>query len=483
MKKRISAIALILAMAALTACGTQSGAQNETQASTGTSADTTSTETAVTLPDYKLDLGGEDFKILYFDPVKSWGWSSNIPSDVSVEEQTGDILADAIYARNSEIEEMYNVKIVGISANTDIHTVLEKSVMSNSAEYDAAFLIQQGMSKSVTSGILAQLDDILDFENPWWDENSLNGLSLCGKTYAIAGDITFMDKLISIGVFFNKNMAADFNLGDIYQLVIDKKWTFDEMLTMCRLVSADLDNNGTYDENDRISFSGQNDAAYELLQSAGERFCTLDKDGIPFMSNDSERAVSVMMKIYEFMGDKSLYYNRQERGKSVTEVVELFKSNHSLFIMRPLQTLFELRNMDADFGIIPTPMMDSTQTQYYTSIGFTGSPVVTIPVDAKSVENSAKVLDTLAAESYLSVNSAFYDVVLGTKLTRDDNSTENLDIILKNRIYDPGCIFGFGSMIDKFLSPGDPTTVASTVESYKTAVQTDIEKLVGLLTK
>lgn len=44
----------------------------------------------------------------------------------------------------------------------------------------------------------------------------------------------------------------------------------------------------------------------------------------------------------------------------------MFRSNRVLFMMRPLQTIMELRAMDADFGIIPTPMMDSTQKEYYT---------------------------------------------------------------------------------------------------------------------
>ena len=156
----------------------------------------------------------------------------------------------------------------------------------------------------------------------------------------------------------------------------------------------------------------------------------------------------------------------------------MFMSNQVLFLMRPLSSLFDLRAMDAEFGIIPTPKMDTTQTQYYTSIGFTGAPLVTIPIDAKSVEVSAQVLDTLSAESYLSVNDAFYDLVLGTKLTRDDNSTENLDIILENRVYDPGCIFGFGDMVTSFMKPGNPDTVASTIESYRSKVQADIDALV-----
>lgn len=477
MKNKILAVSLILALLLTVGCGSKdSGEQKQTSADS-TVADTTA-EPELTIPDYKLDLGGADFNILYFDAVEACGWSSDIPCDVNTDEQTGDLLNDEVYDRNRRIEDMYNLKITAHKETWDVYSVLERSVMSASGEYDAAFVKQQGLSNPVSNGYFAELSALLDFEKPWWDEKSLEGFGICGKTYAIAGDVTFMDKLCDIVIFFNKNMAEEYNLGDIYQMVIDKKWTFEEMLKMCELVSADLNNDGSADKDDRFGFAGQNDAAYELFQSAGERFCTLDKDGIPYLSNDSERAVDIMMKVYSFMNDDINFFNRQTAGLSVNDAIKMFISNRVLFLMRPLQTIMELRAMDADFGIIPTPLMDDSQSDYSTSIGFTVANCVTIPVDAKSVETSAKVLDTLSADSYFNMNSTFYDMVLGAKLTRDDNSTENLDIILNSCVFDPGCIFEFGKMINDFMKAGDPGTVASTIETYRNSVAADIETLV-----
>ena len=477
MKNKILAVSLILALLLTVGCGSNDpGEQKQTSADT-TVADTTA-EPELTIPDYKLDLGGADFNILYFDAVEACGWSSDIPCDVNTDEQTGDLLNDEVYDRNRRIEEMYDLKITAHKETWDVYSVLERSVMSASGEYDAAFVKQQGLSNPVSNGYFAELSALLDFEKPWWDEKSLEGFEVCGKTYAIAGDVTFMDKLCDIVIFFNKNMAEEYNLGDIYQMVIDKKWTFEEMLKMCELVSADLNNDGSADKDDRFGFAGQNDAAYELFQSAGERFCTLDKDGIPYLSNDSERAVDIMMKVYSFMNDDINFFNRQTAGLSVNDAIKMFISNRVLFLMRPLQTIMELRAMDADFGIIPTPLMDDSQSEYSTSIGFTVANCVTIPVDAKSVETSAKVLDTLSADSYFNMNSTFYDMVLGAKLTRDDNSTENLDIILNSCVFDPGCIFEFGKMINDFMKAGDPGTVASTIETYRNSVAADIETLI-----
>ena len=478
MKNSITAVSLILALLLTVGCGSKDPGEQKQTSDAATAAPDTTAEPELTIPDYGLDLEGADFNILYFDAVEACGWSSDIPCDVDTEEQNGDLLNDEVYDRNRRIEDMYNLKITSHKESWEVYSVLERSVMSASGEYDAAFVKQQGLSNPVSNGYLAELSSLLDFDKPWWDEKSLEGFGICKKTYAIAGDVTFVDKLCDIVVFFNKNMAEEYKLGDIYQMVIDKKWTLEEMLKMCELVSADLNNDGVYNKDDRFGFSGQNDAAYELFQSAGERFCTLDKDGMPYLSNDSERAVDIMMKVYTFMNNDMNFFNRQTAGLSVNDTITMFTSNRVLFLMRPLQTIMELRAMDADFGIIPTPLMDDSQTEYSTSIGFTVANCVTIPVDAKSVETSAKVLDTLSADSYFNMNGTFYDMVLGAKLTRDDNSTENLDIILDSCVFDPGCIFEFGKMVNNFMKAGDPGTVASTIETYRDSVEADIVKLV-----
>ena len=209
--------------------------------------------------------------------------------------------------------------------------------MSGSGEYDAAFCKQQGFEQAAGNGYVTQLDDLLDFDKPWWDSKSLEGFSVLGKTLAVSGDVTFMDKLSYIVIYFNKPMADDYNLGDIYQMVIDKQWTFDKMLSMCGIVSADLNEDGKMDKEDRFGFAGQNDAGYEFYQSAGERFCTLDKDGVPYMSNDSERAIQIFTNIYTFMNDKTNFFNRSKANITVADAIEMFRSNRVLFMMRPLQ--------------------------------------------------------------------------------------------------------------------------------------------------
>ncbi|MBQ8401750.1 MAG: hypothetical protein IJX14_07470, partial [Clostridia bacterium] len=101
---------------------------------------------------------------------------------------------------------------------------------------------------------------------------------------------------------------------------------------------------------------------------------------------------------------------------------------------------------------IPTPKVLEGQADYHTSIGYTVTLSEAIPSVVKNLEMSAAVLDTMAAESYYSVNDALYEKILGGKIVRDETSRQNLDIILDNRVYDPGCVYNFGDVTGTMMN-------------------------------
>ena len=87
--------------------------------SAGTTDETTSTDTAKlteTEPEYiypKLDLEGGDFTIL--NTSTTWGFYT----DIDFEEATGDKLDDAIYDRNTFLEDKFNFNLVAVNEDID----------------------------------------------------------------------------------------------------------------------------------------------------------------------------------------------------------------------------------------------------------------------------------------------------------------------------------------------------------------------------
>ncbi|MGN1409400.1 MAG: hypothetical protein ACI4XJ_04405 [Eubacteriales bacterium] len=489
MKNRLvsALLVLLIVSSALISCGkTETVAEGEEKIpaqSESTAEPETEAETERIYPEYTDTFDGADFNILYYDAVAACGWGNSIPCDIAVEELTGDALSDAVYYRNAAMEERYNIKF-RIESITDSSqcTPIQKQVTSGTAEYDACFPAWNSLYSMVVNSYLTDLEPIFDFSMPWYDAKAREAFSILGKSYATISDLTYMDKMLSIVILYNKQMAEDYALGDLYQTVLDGNWTFDLMVEMCQKVSSDLNGDGQMTKEDRFGIINQNDGVYQLYQSAGQQFCTLNEEGIPQLSIESEQAVSVFQLVYDFLGNTDIFFNRQTQGVDTIGVCNMFANNQALFIMRQIQAAFELRNMEADFGIIPTPKVVEGQQDYYTSIGYTVTLSEAIPLVVKDLRMSAVVLDTMAAESYYSVNEALYEKILGGKIVRDETSRKNLDIILDNRVYDPGCVYNFGNITNIMMEwQRGSDQVASVIASTKKAINKSIDKFVETL--
>ncbi len=58
----------------------------------------------------------------------------------------------------------------------------------------------------------------------------------------------------------------------------------------------------------------------------------------------------------------------------------------------------------------------------------------------------------MAIESYITVTPAYYEIALERKYTRDEESSEMVDIILANRVYDIGMVYstiGIGRIFEE----------------------------------
>ena len=108
---RLLCLLLALTIPAISSCGKQTLDSQQTSAQTdnenNSSETTVETELVPDLPAY--DGGGRDFTILGKMEVNMSGrWTA---LDVYVEEQNGEIVNDAVYDRNIELENKYNINI------------------------------------------------------------------------------------------------------------------------------------------------------------------------------------------------------------------------------------------------------------------------------------------------------------------------------------------------------------------------------------
>jgi len=91
------------------------------------------------------------------------------------------------------------------------------------------------------------------------------------------------------------------------------------------------------------------------------------------------------------------------------------------------------------------------------------------------------ILEALSAESKYTLRPAYYDVTLKTKMARDEDSSDMLDIIFRNRVWDIGEISNFGDFGWQLiaLSMKNDSNIASLFEKRQGAMQKDIDKAIG----
>ena len=129
----------------------------------------------------------------------------------------------------------------------------------------------------------------------------------------------------------------------------------------------------------------------------------------------------------------------------------MFANDQVLFYNRYLNIVKKYRNMKTDFGILPFPLYDSAQEEYYTTVHAYGNSFICVPSVVEDAEMTGIILQDIACESMYTVTPAYYDVQLEGKIIRDDESADMLEIILSTRLYDVGATYQIGGYNEKLI--------------------------------
>ena len=106
------------------------------------------------------------------------------------EEQNGDVINDAIYERNSAVEEDLNVKIGVFSLSTFANgaTELQKVILAGDHVAEIGLVNGSGLPKMLgeKGEYLVDLYDLegVDFSNSWWDQRCQEELEILGIRHA-----------------------------------------------------------------------------------------------------------------------------------------------------------------------------------------------------------------------------------------------------------------------------------------------------------
>ena len=434
-------LALILAaLILLTSVSCSAATDNSTNETEAPAVDTVQTEPSETLVESTIEnllpaenFGGRDFRI---------SCNSKYSYEMSVEEMTGDVCNDAVFKRNAKIEDLYNVKIVPkitTFVGNDTHvTEVINTITAGVDEYDLTGVYTYLAGRAVLQGCYHSWSHVpvVDFSKKWWVQSANEAFSIGGDRYVAVGDLSITTLLLSYGVFFNQNLAADYNLPDLYETVLNGEWTIDKLRTLSADIYKDTNGDGKQNISDTFGLGVEKVTNLDVYPSAFDiSLIKHDASGNPVVAINAEKFVAALEQVY------ALYYNNGN-GTLVCDTpgdeIPAFANGNLLFVTTWVDNAFNaFREMEDDYGILPYPKFDENQEQYYTN-SMDNYSLLSVPITV-TIDNLGfvgHITEALTIESHNTVFPAYYDVALTDKYARDENSVEMLNIMMDGRKYD-----------------------------------------------
>ncbi|MBO5273100.1 MAG: hypothetical protein J6I45_00635 [Clostridia bacterium] len=487
--KKITALLLLLALliptfAACAGGDTDTGSADTTAAvTTATPEDTTpSLEELYPIPEMNYD--GREFNMMILR-TGYWGQDYN---DLYIEEDTGDAVDSALVSRNRRVEETAGVKLTSTETAAvvgDISRLIKADDSTYEMVQDQAVSIMPSMA---STGLLHDITTIegITLDAPWYNQKAHDSVTLSGKLFMLGGDATASDKQGTAVVMFNKKLAEDFNIPDIYTIVEEGKWTLDTMAEYAKAVTADINGSSELDMDDRFGLIAEDFFGWNFLIASGCKIAEKDENDLPYFTAYNDRSMTVLEKIQNIMYDENIRGNAIKGGTWEAENYEIvFGENRALFHANVLSTIAGYRNMESDFGIIPQPKFDEAQEDYITTISPFVSRFLAFPINNGDTEFIGNVVDLLARFGTDTVKSAYYDVLLTSKVARDDASERMLSLIFDSITYDVGSIFNWGNcwFIYQQHFTAKKDNFSSTWASIEKAANKQIEKTIEKITE
>ena len=429
-KLLVLTLAVLMALSTLAACANNEDDPEDTLGEKATEAEGTKNVYDAL---EKTKYTGETFTVLC---------RTDLMEDFYIEQygaQENDILDDMIYERNSVIKNDFGVTIDTFDGG-DYNAINDKIKTQQSGgldEFDIAIGHKYTFNSCAQNNYLLDMNEIgtMNLQNPWWDGACRDNLTVSGKTVLMVGDIFPSSMQISSCFVFNKKLLKELGKDEPYDAVREQKWTLDMFNELTADVTLDLNGDGKIEYTaDRYGMtSWMMDVPFSMYYGAGGMFCRIDEDGLPVLDFDQEEMFNIYAKIYQGLITQQAYFVTD--GALYPTTYEPFIAGRALFCDITLGKLSFLQEMDQDYGIVPVPKYDEYQPEYLSFVNGASGLIGIINTETRA-DFVGTILEAMGAYNYANVSPNMFEICTKLKAARDPQSSEMVDLIIRNRIYD-----------------------------------------------
>ena len=185
--------------------------------------------------DPALDFGNQEICVLH--------WNDAYFEEFSSPGENGEIVNDALYKRNCNVEDRMNIrfKFAGDTYNeAPFAQKLSASIESGDREYDIVGAYSYTAGLCAAQSLYYDLAEVehLDFDKPWWPDALNTECTIKNKLFFCSGDIATSLLWYMDAVFYNKELYETYYLDQPtpMDMVEANEWTFEKLFTLTNIV-------------------------------------------------------------------------------------------------------------------------------------------------------------------------------------------------------------------------------------------------------
>ncbi|MBQ9805866.1 MAG: hypothetical protein IJW49_05110 [Clostridia bacterium] len=370
-------------------------------------------------------------------------------------EGKSDVINNALLERSLLLQDMFGF-ILELDTSQNAGQLLTTMGNNHGAQkhwVDALFIEANHSMTGAQRGNLWNLNllEEMNLEASYYDQRIQQNFRIGDKLFQLTGDYEVLDELVTFGVLYNDYLYDELgyyddpNYGSPYKMVSDKKWTYNNMMTMAAPFTAEVAG-AQYAEDNKWGIVSEEQAIYYFYMGAG-LMPTASKNGqLEVLLNDSTAYATtyqVLTNLIPFGQDPNVFFISEVESVTGNDKAviasDVFEQDRALFRTTSLSDAIYSAEMEHDFGILPVPLYAEGQAEYYNMINANAAWPLCIPLYVKDVHQTAEMIERLSYYSRYggdeSLYEAFFERLTIAKICRKEEDREMLEMIFSTKVY------------------------------------------------
>lgn len=405
------------------------------------------------------------------------------------ETNDGSPMDEAVFNRQEKVQRYLGIEVVRVEfpdAKFDSYnTYVQTAVQNMDGSMDMVMTHVHGaVGPLISDNLLRDLGEFegIDLEAEYWNADFMDTLELNGNYFLGLSDYNLLDTYV---IAFNKDMLALYESSlekSVYDLVKDREWTLDQMISLANLVSMDKTGDGK-----------TTDDTFGIAGTCWVSFCGfLTSSDIPMMAQDQsgaykvainqsqyfEKADNLITILKDLGASNCAWFDYQYHTNSVP-----LTSGRTLLHISSTGSLTSYLDYDVEFGVLPYPMYNLDQAPVgYKSLQWGGYIGV-----LSYLRNPLLVGEALELLAFYSENVkiTFYEKLLGKQVADMPEDAAMLEIVWDSVTTDVGQTFitagtqtstGVCYTVPELLWPTSKNNLASYIKGKETSINTGFKK-------